>query len=303
MCSIGAPSTHDSPAPSSTEYPLISIVVPTFNRAGLLGPCIDNLLEQDYPNFEIVLVNDGSTDETESILAMYDQTSRVRSFSYSPNKGACFARNFGVSKAKGSLIAFQDSDDLWSKDKLSRQYNALIAESADLVFCGMERRNPATEEDFYYPDCIDAKEEITLPLLLEGNCISTQTILITAPAARHISFDVTFKRYQDWDYALQAVKVGLRIRYLAEPLVSSTVQDNSISATVRSADAYEHIYRKYEADYSAHPVACAAFFERVAHSYRGISSDSAKRYLLKSLTLKPNIKVFLKLVASSVGLY
>lgn len=288
---------------SPMDLPLISIVLPTYNRAEYLDACLINLFEQDYPNFEIVVVDDGSTDKTETVVAKYLKNQKVRYFKYSPNRGACFARNYGVSRARGSLIAFQDSDDFWNKNKLTREYGFLAAEKADLVFCGMERRDVETDEAFYYPMDLDPDSDITLSLLLKANCISTQTILITTSAARRISFDASFKRYQDWDYALQAVKAGLCIRYLAESLVLSVVQKNSISATVGSAEAYEHLFEKYLEEYNSNPASCAYLFQSIARAYRGISSEKTKKYLIGSLRIKFSLKVVLKLIASVIGIY
>ena len=97
---------------------LVSVVIPTFNRAHVLEKCIDSVLNQSYTNFEIILVDDGSTDNTKNVIARYKDRITVI---YQKNSGVSKARNVGVAKAKGKYIAFLDSDDTWHMDKLKIQ--------------------------------------------------------------------------------------------------------------------------------------------------------------------------------------
>src|SRR5690242_19336912 len=96
----------------------VSVVIPSFNRAGLIGETIDSILAQTRPPSEVIVVDDGSTDETESVVARYGRAVRYHRID---NVGPSAARNVGVSLARGSWIAFCDSDDLWRPTKLERQ--------------------------------------------------------------------------------------------------------------------------------------------------------------------------------------
>lgn len=96
----------------------VSVVIPSFNRAALIGETIDSILAQTRPPFEVIVVDDGSTDETESVVARYRSAVRYHRID---NVGPSAARNVGVSLARGSWIAFCDSDDLWRPTKLERQ--------------------------------------------------------------------------------------------------------------------------------------------------------------------------------------
>src|ERR1700733_14542426 len=102
--------------------PLVSVVIPTYNRAGIICETIDNLFEQTYRNFEVIVVDDGSTDDTPSKLLRYGN--RIRFFRQE-NRGPAVARNHGARVARGEIIAFQDSDDLWKPTKLERQVSLL----------------------------------------------------------------------------------------------------------------------------------------------------------------------------------
>jgi glycosyltransferase involved in cell wall biosynthesis len=112
--------------------PLVSVVIPAHNAERTLKASLDSVLAQDFRDFEIVAVNDGSTDATKAILASYDSQIRVID---QGNRGAPAARNAGVNAASGKLIAFLDSDDLWSPDKLTQSVRVFEQHpSASLVF-------------------------------------------------------------------------------------------------------------------------------------------------------------------------
>src|SRR6186997_23107 len=90
--------------------PTVSVVVPTYNRAGLVPDAIKSILEGTYAPLEVIVADDGSTDETRHVVE--DMGGAVRYF-YQANGGAAAARNFGISHARGELVAFLDSDDVW----------------------------------------------------------------------------------------------------------------------------------------------------------------------------------------------
>jgi glycosyltransferase involved in cell wall biosynthesis len=101
-----------------SKNPLVSVILPTYNRGWILTEAIDSVLAQDYKEYELIVVDDGSTDNTREILDTYGQNIIVLR---QTNKGVSAARNRGIAEAGGQLIAFLDSDDLWLPRKLSRQ--------------------------------------------------------------------------------------------------------------------------------------------------------------------------------------
>ena len=114
--------------------PLVSVIIPTCNRGWIVGEAVDSVLAQDYPHCELIVVDDGSTDDSEAILNAYGD--RIRLLRQS-NRGVSAARNAGIRSAAGELIAFLDSDDLWLPSKLSRQV-AFFREHPDAVACQTE---------------------------------------------------------------------------------------------------------------------------------------------------------------------
>lgn len=106
------------------ENKLISVIIPTYNRANFLPEAIESVNNQNYQNLEIIIVDDGSTDNTKDVISTLNEP-RIK-YIYQENKGPAAARNTGIKKAKGEIIGFLDSDDLWPENKLNSQLSELI---------------------------------------------------------------------------------------------------------------------------------------------------------------------------------
>jgi len=126
--------------------PLVSIVIPAYNRAWCLAEAVDSVLAQDFRDFELIVVDDGSADDTPQLLERYGDAIRVLR---RENRGVSAARNAGIAAARGGLIAFLDSDDLWLPGKLSRQVafftshpEALICQTEEVWVRNGRRVNP-----------------------------------------------------------------------------------------------------------------------------------------------------------------
>lgn len=115
---------------ASDKQPLISVVIPTFNRAWILKEAIDSVLAQTCRNYELIVVDDGSTDDTGMLLKGFEDIIVI----HQENRGVSAARNKGIARASGELIAFLDSDDLWLPEKLSVQV-AFFQENRDADIC------------------------------------------------------------------------------------------------------------------------------------------------------------------------
>ena len=102
-----------------TKKTLISIIVPVYNTEKHIERCLDSIMKQDYPNFEVILVNDGSTDESGIIIQKYKEKYKNISYIKQENKGVGAARNAGIKVAKGDYISFVDSDDFIMEDYCS----------------------------------------------------------------------------------------------------------------------------------------------------------------------------------------
>ena len=120
---------------SSNKTPLVSIVIPAYNAARTIDDVLRHLLSQPYENIEIIVVNDGSTDDTAEILKEFSRKSRVRVITQD-NAGASAARNTGLAEAKGKFTMFIDSDDSFSDDFIVKMVDAIENNPAEIVVCG-----------------------------------------------------------------------------------------------------------------------------------------------------------------------
>jgi len=116
------------------EFPQVSVIIPTYNRSWCLSEAIDSVLSQTFQNMELIVVDDGSTDETPALLSRYGN--RLRCLRQT-NQGVSAARNGGIQAARGNLIALLDSDDSWQPDKLARQV-AFFDNHPDAMICQTE---------------------------------------------------------------------------------------------------------------------------------------------------------------------
>lgn len=122
-------------AKDKKKGPLVSVVIPTFNRGYIISRAIESVLNQSYTNWELIIVDDGSTDDTKDIIKSYLKDKRVKYF-YQKNAGVSAARNLAIKKARGEYIAFLDSDDEFLSNKLGVQLRSMRLKKAELSICG-----------------------------------------------------------------------------------------------------------------------------------------------------------------------
>ncbi len=128
------------------KKPLVSAIIPTFNRGWIISEAVESILDQDYPNIELIVIDDGSTDDTSQKLFSYlDRITYINQ----ENKGVSAARNLGIKNSTGEFIAFLDSDDLWTKEKISCQVDffnnnseAMICQTEEIWIRNGKRVNP-----------------------------------------------------------------------------------------------------------------------------------------------------------------
>jgi glycosyltransferase involved in cell wall biosynthesis len=115
-----APPAVESASGAKVVHGLVSVVIPAYNAARYITECLDSVLYQTYPRVEIIVVDDGSTDDTRTVLAPYIATGKIK-YLYRQNRGPGAARNLAIQNSTGEFIAFLDADDLWLPEKLEKQ--------------------------------------------------------------------------------------------------------------------------------------------------------------------------------------
>lgn len=232
--------------------PRVSVVIPTYNCARFLGQTIDSALRQAYRDFEIIVVDDGSTDDTQQVVAGYGKTIR---YVYQSNQGASAARNVALSIASGEFIAYLDADDLWIADKLSRQVEYLDAHPA----CGflhtevsvIDEQNKVLHTRFNYETNRPVPQGLCIRELLLRSHIQTLTVLERRTAFNDAGmFDLRLPVAQDYLHWLGVVLCGYEVGYLAEPLGQYRWRAGSLmSSQRRLVEDFVRIYEIILAEY------------------------------------------------------
>lgn len=205
--------------------PLVSVIIPTYNRASLIGRAIENVLEQTHQNKEVIVVDDGSTDDTPLVLNGFGNRIRVVT---QKNAGPAAARNRGVEIALGEIIAFQDSDDLWMPSKLERQVE-LLQRAGPSVHCCLCNASmyfagkPATTSFDLAPIRPELKEGLwtnVAEVLATTFVLFNQCAALHADAFRRIGgFDESLIFMEDYDLSLRLALEGNSWAFISEPLV------------------------------------------------------------------------------------
>jgi glycosyltransferase involved in cell wall biosynthesis len=210
---------------------LISVIIPTYNRAGCIERAINSVLAQSYTNLEVIVVDDGSTDDTERVVSLLPDE-RVRYVKQDANRGAAAARNAGVKCAEGELIAFQDSDDYWYPDKLEKQMDYWEKHPEyGMIYGTYIRRLENGYVSFAVPgECErETLEGNIFEYLILDNSIGAPTMLLKKEAFIEVGgFDETMSCLEDWDFA---VKFALKysIGFVEEPVMDALRVDVGVS--------------------------------------------------------------------------
>jgi len=179
-----------------SETELISCVIPTHNRQELLKRAIESVITQTYKNLEIIVVDDASQDNTESVVNEYiKRDSRIKYYKNNKPLGVSGARNVGIQAAKGEFIAFLDDDDEWSERKISRQMRAL--ENYAAVLCSSKTTWSKTETQYDKPF-------IELVDLKKGTIFGAgSSLLVRVPIMKNLLFDEKLDKGEDWDLLIR----------------------------------------------------------------------------------------------------
>jgi glycosyltransferase involved in cell wall biosynthesis len=282
----------------------VSVVIPTHNRASLLGRSIKSVLGQTYKDFEIIVVDDASTDNTEEVVQSI-RDPRIRYLRHEKNRGGSAARNTGIRAAWGQYIAFQDSDDEWLPEKLEKQMEVLAAAPPEvgIVYTAFWRIRSDNKEYIPGPE-IQLKEGRVHRELLKGNFVTTQAVLVKRECFQKAGmFDETLPRFQDWELFIRMAK-HYEFRYVPEALVRSFFTEDSISAKPKSLiAALEIILHKHVEDYKANE---AIYFDKLiglANMYRLENNPrKSRQFLIEAITACRKPILLLPAMASFLGI-
>lgn len=281
-------------ATAAPDDPTVSVVLPTRNRAGVLGRAVESVLDQSCGDLELIVVDGASTDRTPDVVDSFDD-GRLRYRRKEAPEGVSAARNDGVEAARGDLVAFVDADDRWRTGKLARQVDALqrSSPSTAVVLCGMTKAygEPLTRGGAS-GDVHEAVRRLDLPTY-------TSTLLVRADAlVRCGGFDERLGCFEDWELCLRLSR-EYDFRYLDEPLVvKGTAGDNVSADPDRIREAYATVEREHDLPEEAR----AQFLADVGKTYCEAGRlEEGRPFLVRSLRTHPRRDAALSLLFSLPG--
>ena len=237
--------------------PYVSVILPTFNRAQTLLRAVGSVLNQTFEDFELIVIDDGSTDETPALIGSLTDR-RLIYIQRSSNSGVSAARNSAIRASRGRLIAFQDSDDEWEPQKLERQIERMEACDPHLgvVYAPFIQHNQTSISLFPKPgELVDGDIHTNL---LYRNLVSAQLAVVKRECFERVGlFDESLFCLVDWELWLR-VSRAYHFAYVNQPLAQVYFTSNSISSHKNSlAQALEKIIQKHRNDFLSQPEAMA----------------------------------------------
>ena len=212
---------------------MISVIIPTYNRAGTILRSVNSVLNQTYEDLELIIIDDGSTDNTKKLIEEIEDD-RIRYIYLGANGGASNARNVGVSYALGEWIAFQDSDDAWRPEKLEKQMQ-LVHEHPEysLIYSSFEYHDSKDNSSGFPARPYNGTMEGDLySSLLLCNVIGCPTMLIKKEAfIQSNGFDVNYNSLEDWEFVIRFSKNNL-IGFVPDYLMDVYLLDSGVSSRV-----------------------------------------------------------------------
>ncbi|OKH14938.1 glycosyl transferase family 2 [Fischerella major NIES-592] len=215
-----------------SQEPLVSVVIPTYNRADLIKHTLNSAIRQSYKNLEIIIIDDGSVDNTEEVVKAIDD-SRIRYIRLPNNSGGSVARNTGIENARGEYIAFLDSDDLWIPEKIELQLASIQKHpNPQKVVCHTQIVFSFTRVSSYDQLAINTETLHIVPEKGKGEVetvadylfchhgeLHTSSLMMHRSLALAARFRPGLKRHQDWDFCFRLEAQGAIFTFIKKPLV------------------------------------------------------------------------------------
>lgn len=223
----------------------VSVIMPCYNGAAFISCAIDSVLNQTYQDFELIIVDDCSTDNSVEIINKYSKKDgRVKLFVNAVNSGAAKTRNFAIEKAEGRWIAFLDSDDIWTADKLFNHLNFMVKSAVYFSFTPYDIIDLGGEKiSSFYP----FKSEYVYEDILKTNSIGCSTVIYDVEKLGKVFMPEDAVKREDMACWLKILKTGEKAILFNEPLTLYREGGKSVSSSKTKMIKYQWlVYRKVE---------------------------------------------------------
>lgn len=225
------------------NYPLISLIIPCYNAKQTLGKCLDSVIRQSYSNLEIIIIDDGSTDETSTIYEDFQtRDKRIKVFKQD-NSGVSKARNKGIKEATGEYICFVDSDDWVESEYCSELYHLLINDNADIAI--VEASYEDENGDIVFDKTVSEEKVLdgrrALALLLEDQVIQSHPWgkLYKISFFKNVDFPENLKCFEDYSTLFKIFDKALKVVRSNEKLYHYIQHNDSLSHNLSPETAYQ----------------------------------------------------------------
>jgi len=277
--------THKAP-------PTVSVIIPTYNRAHLVGRAIRSVMSQTCQDFEIIVVDDGSTDDTEKVVSSFNDP-RIRYYQHQTNRGHSATRNTGITMSRGKYIAFLDSDDEYLPEKLEAQLEVFEHQASRGIDVGIVVTGALGYDDdvgkvVHYNLPMDFRHPYEELLMRKHTCYNT--MLVRRECFDHVGlWDERLAVCENWD---MAVRVGTKYGYGVVPkplLIAYEHSGQHVSTTTNSrGEALRLIASKYSAEMKQYPKFGAKLRLNIANDdfQKGLMAE-ARRQSIAAIRLRP----------------
>jgi glycosyltransferase involved in cell wall biosynthesis len=286
--------TIDSSAFKNPGRPLVSVIIPTFNCPEFLKAAIESVLAQAYTELEVVVVDDGSTDNTPEVVRQFKD--RVR-YVHQNNAGTAAARNTGIKSASGEVIAFLDHDDLWLPGKLERQIPPLLGdESVGMVFCGRQFFNTYTNE---VTSTHPAESELKVHDFLAHTTIALQSAIMRRTIFVDVGvFDENLLGTDDWE---MCIRIAEKYRVIGVPDVLVSIRGHEGQQGIMTERMYTNSMSVLTKHANIH-ANCRQCMDAVRRSNAIIRQDYYQRYRRQAKTDFAERRIFTGIKDLAMGL-
>ncbi|WMJ90223.1 glycosyltransferase family 2 protein [Anaerocolumna sp. MB42-C2] len=261
----------------------VSVILPTYNRIHTLKRSIISVLNQGFTDYELLIIDDGSTDGTKEFIAdIMDE--RIHYIKSPVNRGAANARNIGIRASKGKYIAFQDSDDEWLPDKLEKQ--VVVMDEADMLTGMVYTRlfyDLGDKGRIEYPPesmSLDQKSGYIYEQILHRNLVGTPTMLIRRECFNKVGmFNTQLRKLEDWELCIRIAK-DYKIILVDELLLKAYLTPGSLSSdTVSNVQATLSMLKIYKEEYIKYNLLEEKVNEIKAHALKINKADEVNKLI------------------------
>ena len=245
---------------------LVDIIIPNYNKGAYIKKSINSVIHQSFKNWKLYIIDDNSTDNSISIIQRYSKSKNINIIKLKKNKGPGNARNIGMSYSKSKYIAFLDSDDFWTKNKLKNQIKYMKKFNLDFTFTDYisffknQKKKIKT----------NLVNKIDLKVFLKNSSINTSTIILKRKKIKNVKFNDT--ELEDYVFKCKLLKKGIIARKLANYTTYYRIMKNS-----RSGEKFKNVLNLWKVNKKFNNL---SFIENIK-SIIFISINSIRKYGLK----------------------